>query len=640
MLLQKIRDHAQGWFAYLIIGMLIIPFAVWGINYYFEGGGPMDAAVVGNSKISIQEFQRTFQQQRQRMQAMLGANADPSLLDGPRLKQEVLRQMVNERVLDQFAHDQGLRISDRQLHDVLVALPAFQQNGKFDKNLYEQLLRSQGYVPTVFEEGMRQSLATEQLRNGIVVSALVTPAELDHLVALLKEQRELQYVTLPLARYIAQATVDDAAIEDYYQKNKDRFVKPEQVRVQFIELKLAQFAEGFTVTEDELKTAYQDQIGKYGRPEERQASHILVKLPANASEAEVEKARAKAQQMADAIHSGNKSFAQALQEATADPAGAAEGGELGVIGKGMFSDPAFETALFALQKPGDVSDPVRMPTGFHVIRLDGITPGQVKSFEEVRDEVSRELRQQQAEGRFYEVTQNLANLSYEHPDTLELAAQSLKAPVQESDWFSRQGGTGIVANPKVIESAFTDDILKRGVNSEPIEVEPGHVVVLRIKDHQDVTPRTLEEARDEIVKALREQQARAAIAKDAETVKARAAKGEALPILAKEFAGDYKNAGMVGRDAKTVDPAILTSAFRLPQPGADQAVLGTAALGDGDQVVLEVGRVVPGQPDALSADERKALAQQLAQQSGTKQFDTLLDSVKTRTKVVTHGDRL
>jgi len=642
MLLQKIRDHAQGWFAYLIIGMLIIPFAVWGINYYFEGGGPMDAAVVGNSKISLQEFQRTYQQQRQRMQAMLGNNADSSLLDGPRLKQEVLRQMVNERLLDQFARDQGLRISDQQLHDVLVALPVFQQNGGFDKDLYERLLRNQGYVLTVFEEGMRKSLATDQLRNGIVASALVTPAELDRLVALIKEQRELQYATLPLAHYIAKATVDDADIQNYYEKNQDRFVKPEQVRVQFIELKLSQFAEGLTVTEDELKTAYQDQIAnaKYGRPEERQASHILVKLPANASEAEVEKARVKAQQMADGIHSGSKSFDQTLQEAKADSSGAMEGGELGTIGKGMFSDPAFETALFVLQKPGDVSEPVRMPTGFHIIRLDGVTPGQVKSFEEVRDEVAKELRQQQAEGRFYEVTQNLANLSYEHPDTLELAAQALKASVQESDWFSRQGGAGIAANPKVIESAFSEDVLKRGVNSEPIELEPGHVVVLRVKEHQDVTPRTLEEAREAIVKALREQKAREAIAKDAETLKARAAKGEALHVLAKEYDGEYKNAGLVGRDAKTVDSTILTTAFRLPQPGPDQAALGSTALADGDQVVLEVTQVTPGKSDALSAHERKSLAQQLAQQDGTKQFDTLLDSVRLKTKVVTHGDRL
>ena len=640
MLLQKIRDHAQGWFAYTLFGILIIPFAVWGINYYFEGGGPMDAAVVGDSKISLHEFQRAYQQQRQRMQTMLGGNMDPALLDGPRLKQGVLQQLVDERVLNQSARQQGFRVGDQQLHDAVLALPIFQQNGGFNRELYERLLRNQGYTAAAFEESMRQSLATEQLRTGVTASALVTPPELEQWIALLKQQRELQYVVLPLARYAARATVEDSAIQEYFAKNKERFVNPEQVQLQFIELKLAQIAEGVTTSENELKTAYEEQIAKYGRPEERSASHILVKLPPNASAEAVEKARVRAQQAADGIRSGGKSFDQALQEAKADSSGELEGSELGVIGKGMFDNPAFETALFALAQAGEVSEPVRMPSGFHIIRLDHITPAQVKPFEEVREAVATELRQQKAENRLYEISQTLANLGYENPDSLEPAAKALNAPIQDSGWFNRQGGEAIAANPKVIESAFGEDVLKRGVNSEPLELEPGHIVMIRVKAHQDATPRTLEESREDIVKALREQKAREAIAKDAEALKARAAKGEHPQTLAAEFGGEFKNAGLVGRDAATVDRAVLDVAFRLPQPDTGQVAVGATVLANGDQVVLEVIRVAPGQKDALSEDERKTLAQQLAQRNGADEFDKLLDSVRARTKVVTYSDRL
>jgi peptidyl-prolyl cis-trans isomerase D len=640
MLLQKIRDHAQGWFAYTIIGLLTIPFAVWGINYYFEGGGPMDAAVVGNSKITLQEFQRAYQQQRQRMQTMLGGNMDPALLDGPRLKQDVLRQLIDERVLNQVAHDQGFRVGDRQLHDAVMALPVFQQGGGFNRELYERLLRNQGYTAAMFEEGLRQSLATGQLRDGVVASTLITPAEMEQIIALLKQQRELQYVVLPLEKYVAQASVDDAAIKDYFEQNRDRFVNPEQVQVQFIELKLAQIADGITVGEEDLKAAYEEQTAKYGQPEERQASHILVKLAPNASEAEVGQARTRAQQIADSIRSGAKSFDQALQEAKADSSGQLEGGELGTIGKGMFDNPALENALFALQKPGEFSDVVRMPAGFHVVRLDGVTPAQVKPFEEVRETVAMELRQQQAESRFYEITQNLANVAYEHPDSLELAAKALNVPVQESGWFSHKGGEGITANPKLIGSAFSEDVLKRGLNSEPLELEHGHVVVIRVKDHRDATPLTLEEAREDIVKVLRERQARDALTKNVEALKVRAAQGEHLQGLATEFGGTLSNPGLVGRDAASVDRAVLAIAFRLPQPEAGKVALGSTVLANGDQVVLEVARVVPGQKDALSEDERKALAQQWARQTGSSQFDNLLDSVRIKTKVVTHGDRL
>ena len=640
MFLQKIRDRAQGWFAYTIIGLLIIPFAVWGINYYFEGGGPMDAAVVGDSKISVQEFQRAYQQQRQRMQAMFGNNADPALLDGPRLKQQVLQQLVEERVLNQLAREQGLRVSDRQLHDVIVALPVFQQNGGFSKELYERWLRNQGYVAATFEESFRLGKATEQLREGLTASALFTPVELEQLIALLKQQRELQYTVLALANYVAKATVDDAKIQAYFEKNRDRFVNPEQAQVQFIELKLAQLAEGVTISEADLKTAYQDQMAKYGQPEERSASHLLVKLPLNPGPAEVAQAQAKAQQIAEAIHSGAKSFDQALQEAKTDTSGALEGGELGVIGKGMFDNPAFENALFALKKPGDVSDPVRMPSGFHIIRLDHITPSQTKPFEEVREALAKELRQQQAENRFYEITQNLANLSYEHPDSLEPAAKALDVPIQESGWFSRKGGEGITANPKLIESAFGEEVLKRGVNSEPIELAPGHVVAIRLKDYRAATPRTLEESREEIGKILREQQARETIVKDVEVLKARAAKGEPLQTLAKELGGKYQNAGLVSRDAPTVDRAVLATAFRLPQPESGKVALASTALANGDQAVLEVAQVIPGQKDALSEEERKSIAQQLTQQVGSEQFQGLADSVRIKTKVITHGDRL
>lgn len=640
MLLQKIRDHAKGWFAYTIVGLLTIPFAVWGINYYFEAGGPMDAAVVGGGKITLQEFQRAYQQQRQQLQAMLGGSADPALLEGSRLKQDVLRQLIDERVLDQVVRDHGFRVGDRQLHDALVALPVFQQSGGFNKDLYERLLRNQGYTATMFEESLRQSLTTGQLRDGVVESTLITPTDMEQIVALLKQQRDLQYVVLPMERYVAKASVDDAAIAEYFERNKDRLVNPEQVQVQFVELKLAQVAEGITVGEDELKAAYQEQIAKYGQPEERQASHILVKLPPNAGETEVEQARVRAQQILDSIRSGAKSFDQALQEAKADTSGQLEGDELGTIGKGMFDDPALENALFALPKPGEISEPVRMPAGFHLVRLDGVTPARVKPFEEVREIVAKELRQQQAENRFYEITQNLANLSYENRDSLDPAAKALDAPIQDSGWFSRKGGEGITAHPKAIDSAFSEDVLKRGLNSEPLELEPGHVVVLRVKNHQDATPRTLEEAREDIVKVLREQKARETLARDAETLKTRAAQGEHLQTLAAEFGGEYRNPGLVGRDAASVDRAVLAAAFRLPRPETGKVALGSTALANGDQTVLEVARVVPGQKDALSEDERRALIQQLARQAGSSQFASLLDSLRIKTKIVVYDDRL
>ncbi|TVR62450.1 MAG: peptidylprolyl isomerase [Candidatus Competibacteraceae bacterium] len=639
-MLQFIRERARGWVAYTIVGFLTVPFALWGIHSYFEGGAPSEIAEVGKAKISLQEFQRAYQNQRQRLQALMGDDFDPEFLEGTRLRQEVLQQLIDEQVLNRAAREQGFRVSDRQLFEAVRALPVFQESGGFDGELYERLLRHQGMTPSMFEEGLRQSLATEQLRTGVIVSALFTPAEQAQLIALLRQQRELHYTVLPLENYQAAVQMDDAAIQDYFANNPTRFVNPEQVQVQFIELHLERIAEELTVGEEELQAAYQDQAARYSQPEQRSASHILVQLPPSASAAEVETARARAQALAERIHSGEQSFEEALREAQADPAGGVEGGELGVISQGLFDSPAFEIALYALEEPGAVSEPVRMPSGFHLIRLDQITPAQVQPFAEARAAVAAELRQQKAENHFYDIIQTLANLSFEHPDTLEPAARALGVTIQDSDWFGRTGDEGIFAHPRVLASVFSDDVLRRRINSEPIELEPGRVVVLRVREHQPAAPLTLEEAREDIVATLREQQAREALSRDIETVRTRVAQGEHLQTLATEFGGEFRDAGLVGRDALAVDRTVLDAAFRLPQPEAGQMALGSVILTNGDRAVLGVTQVVPGRLDAFSEEERQILTRQLAQQMGVEQFDSLLASLRQNTKIVTYPNRM
>ena len=639
-MLQFIRERARGWVAYTIVGFLTIPFALWGIHSYFEGGAPNEIAEVGKAKISLQEFQRAYQNQRQRLQALMGDDLDPEFLEGARLRQEVLQQLIDEQVLNRAAREQGFRVSDRQLFEAVRALPVFQESGGFDGELYERLLRHQGMTPSMFEEGLRQSLATEQLRTGVIVSALFTPAEQSQLIALLRQQRELHYTVLPLENYQAAVQVDDAAIQDYFANNPTRFVNPEQVQVQFIELHLERIAEDLTVGEEELQAAYQDQAARYSQPEQRSASHILVQLPPSASAAEVETARARAQALAERIHSGEQSFEEALREAQADPAGGVEGGELGVISQGLFDSPAFEIALYALEEPGAVSEPVRMPSGFHLIRLDQITPAQVQPFAEARAAVAAELRQQKAENHFYDIIQTLANLSFEHPDTLEPAARALDLTIQDSEGFGRTGGEGLFAHPRVLASVFSDDVLRRGINSEPVELEPGHVVVLRVREYQPAAPLTLEEAREDIVATLREQQAREALSRDIETVRTRVAQGEHLQTLAAEFGGEFRDAGLVDRDALAVDRTVLDAAFRLPQPEAGQMALGSVILTNGDRAVLGVTQVVPGRPDAFSEEERQILTRQLAQQMGVEQFDSLLASLRHNTKIVTYPNRM
>jgi len=628
-MLQAIRDRASGWITYIIIGLVIIPFAIWGINNYFTSPESRDIAKVGDSAISPQAFQQALQQQRQRFPQM-----DPALL-----KNTVLQGLVNEELLQQAAKEQALRVGDQQLSQAIRSIPAFQQDGAFNIERYEQFLRSQGYPSkAAFEEYLRRSLTREQLREGLLNSAIVTPAELDKVIQLLNQQRELQYILLPLNNYLQKVSIDDDSVNRYFQEHQDRLQKPEQIQVDYLELKLDTIAAKLIIDEDELQQLYQEQKAKYVQPEERKASHILVTVPAGADTATVDKARERAKAIHDEISAGAKTFAQALQDAQKE--NDIQGGDLGSIGRGMYKEPVFEDTLFALQKVGDISEPVQTSFGFHIIQLDGIVPEKVTSFAEVREGLAKEWRLQQAENRFYDLSEKLTNAIYEHPDSLEPAARSLDLSISESPWFTRQGGEGISSFRPVVEAAFGEPVLKQGANSELLEVEPNHLVVLRLKDHKDAVPLSLAEARDRIVNELRNQQARETLAKELATVRQRAEQGESLEALAKEFGGELKNAGLVGRRDNQLEAGLLKEAFRLPPLSTAKPSLGTVQLANGDQVLIAVGRIVPGEVGKMQEAERKALAQQLARQSGMAEFEGFLEGLRQRIPITVHPDKL
>ncbi len=627
-MLQSIRERATGWIAYTIIGLIVITFALWGISSYFSNSGPLEVAEVGDGTISLQEFQQAFQQQRQQF-----PQVDVNLL-----KNMVLQQLVNERVLLQAAKEQGLRVGDQQLQQAILSYPTFQEDGSFDAERYKRLLRAQGYTEIVFEENLRNSLMINQWRNGLVTSSLVTPAELDTFISLLNQQRNLAYLVLSLSDYLKKVSIEESAIDAYYQEHKDRFVNPEQLKVQYLELKLDNIAEDIPVNEDELQTVYQEQIAKYTQPEERSASHILITLPATASDAEVDEAQHRAQTLYDAITSGTKTFDQALQEA--QNAEDMEGAELGVISKGFYEDPAFEAALYNLNAVGDISEPVRTRFGLHIIRLDNITPENVESFDEVRDELVQQLRLRKSENRFYDMSETLANWIYEQPDSLEPAAEALGLEISESDWFDRKDGKGIAAYPEVVTAAFSEEVLKRGFNSEPIELEPNHIIVVRLKDHKQATSQSLEEARQTIVDELRNRQAQETLAKDIEALQKRARQGGKLQALAEAHSGKLGKPSLVKRTAENLDNAILNKAFQLPKPKEGGVSVGSTVLSNGDQAVVVVSRIVSGKSEELSAEERKTLAQQLAGQMGASEFESFLDSLRRQAHVATFNDRI
>ena len=597
-MLQIIRDRAQGVFAWIIVILITVPFALWGIHQYFSGGASTAVAKVNGVEISQRDIQFAYLQRRQRLQQMLGDNFDPKLFSEKRLKQQVLQQLIAREALVQAVTKAGFRIGDSLLGAEIRAMPAFQQDGAFSSDLYTRALRAQGMQPAMFETQMRRDIVGSQLQAGIAASAFATKNEVDNYLRLQGQKRDIGYLELPVERFTDKVSVSDQEIGDYYDKHREQFVSPEKVSISYVELSLDEIAKDIDIPEAQLKARYKAQQDNFRTPEERRARHILIMSPPNADKAADEAARKKAQKVLDELHQG-ASFASLAKKYSDDPGSAKQGGDLGFFGRGVM-DKSFEQAAFSL-KVGEVSGLVHSSFGYHIIKLEAVRGGKVKPYAEVRDELLKEAQRAKAGPQFYDEADRLANLAFEHPDSLETVADTLGLKVKQTEHFTRNGGKGIAAKPKIVSAAYSEDVLA-GNNSEPVELGTNDLVVLRIRDHVPSAQRPLKDVREEVASRLQRQKAQDAARTAAEKIQQRIAKGEDPKHVADEFEVEWKRKDGLKRNGGEVGATIVRAAFAMARPSSkDKPTAQEVELKSGDQAVVALYAVV--NPEVTKVDE-------------------------------------
>jgi peptidyl-prolyl cis-trans isomerase D len=634
--LQGIRDRAQSWIMWVFVVIIIIPFALWGINQYLGPDVNVVVAEVNDRELTLREFQEAYQRQRFRLQTLLGERFNVNQLDEGRLKQEVLNQMIDDELLFQAAVDHGLRIGDAQLAANIRSLDVFKVDGQFSQEQYESWLRRQGYVPGSFEYSFRRSLLSAQLHAGIADSAIVTTADLERALRLQEQKRSFGYLLVPAARFEKDATITDEAVAAYYESHRAEFVNPEQVSIAYVELSRAGIAESLTVSDEELENRYQAQKANYTTSEQRRASHILVSVPEGASAEEEEKAKQKAQELKRRLDAG-ESFEKLAREASDDSGSAAQGGDLGFFGRGMMDKP-FEDAVFAMSE-GEVSEPVRSSFGFHIIKVTGVQPAGVKPLAAVREQLRREVQLEKADHLFFEQAEQLANLVFEQPDTLDVAAESLGLTVKTTGLFSREGGAGVASDPKVVNAAFAEEVLVEGQNSELIELPGGRVIALRVAEHRPASQRPLDEVRQDITRRLRDQRARDLAAEHGEGILSRLKAGAQPQAVAGEESLEWSKRELAGREDASVDRAVLNRVFQLGHPSPTQPVFGGVGLPSGDYAVISVTEVQDGDPNAAEA-ARSALQTRLVRAQGDELYDAFVQALHEGAKIKIYADRL
>ncbi|MGE4502640.1 MAG: SurA N-terminal domain-containing protein [Thiomicrospira sp.] len=596
-MLLAIREKVQGWIAWAIVIILIVPFALWGIDQYASGDKTIVVAEVNGEKITAQAFVQLYNRQKMRLQQQFGDLYD-QVVEDQALRAQVLDSLIESTLIRQWAKSQGLVISDQQLSAVIQAADIFQDKGAFSQAIYQDILMRNGLTVAGFESEQRQFLLENQFRGLTAHSAMVTSDELEQLFRIQNQRRSVDYLRMDQRVFRDKVTVTDEQMKAYYDEHAQRYVEPEAVTVDYVVLSQENLAKSIEVDDEQAQAYYEANLAQYTQPEQRRARHILLRGEADAVKEKLAQVQAKL-----AAGEAFEALAEAYSE---DPGSAANGGDLDYFEQGMMV-PEFDQVVFAMQV-GEVSEPVQTEFGQHIIQLVDIREQQTRRFDEVKHQVIEQVRAEQAEAKYFERLEALNTLAYEQPDSLEPLLSILDTQIQTSPSFTRDGSDdGWFALPKVIEAAYSDDVLKSRLNSPSIEVAPNTAIVLRVNTHTPAFQKTFAEVEAEIKAQLVREGSIAKARELAKDVMAKIEQGEAPESLVGEGV-EWHPVGWLERQNQQVLPQITQTAFKAPKPVDGQPSWSQVELFSGDTVLVRVSAV-----ELMDDEERRAQMPQLQQ---------------------------
>jgi peptidyl-prolyl cis-trans isomerase D len=585
-MLDTLRERAGRWVIGVILGLLVLSFSLWGIGSYFQPRANAAVARVGDSEIGLQDLQRAIERQSARYRELLGDAYRPGMIEPDVLREQALRAEIERRLLHADAQRRHLTVADATLAGIIRASDAFQGAQGFDPQRYRAALQARGISAAGFEQQMRGDVVIQQLDRGLVQSALVTPGEAEALARIWFETRDLVVATLAREQFSSAEAPTDAQVQAYYEARREEFRTPERVRAAYLLLDPAAVADEVSVEPAEIEARYREQEERYRIPERRTVRHILIAVAKDAPVATIEEARQRAQALAREIE-GGADFAALARAHSQDPGSAKQGGLLGTYARGMLDAPV-DTAAFSLDA-GAVSAPVRSDYGWHLVRVDAITPEQVTPLDEARAQIEPELRRSKADALVRTRAEDLGRLAFEHPDTLEPAAQATGLDIRRADFFPRGGGAGIAAEPAFNEAAFADAARTQGLNSELIELDGGRYAVLRVEETEPAAALPLEEVRADIEERLRREAAARAAREAGERMLAALRAGTPREALPGAPAPAWTALADVPREGRAgVPEAVVEQAFRLARPQEGAATYGGVGLAGGDYVLVGV----------------------------------------------------
>lgn len=657
-MLQKLRDKTTGWIAGIILTIVTVPFAFFGMESYMQQRVETWVARVSqppswwrsapdvwpftylwtSADIDPDAFRQRVDMVRVNVRNRMGENFDAKAFESVESKRQILDGLIDQQVLQFAADNADIAIGDGDVRRAIEAIPAFQVDGAFNVDRYRLMLAAEQppLSPSEFDARIRDGLRTNLIPSGISDSAFVTNSEIDTLLRLLGERRDVNFVMMPMPE-ADTAPVTEAQIKAWYDAHRSDFRQPETVQLEYVEV------DGSTLPkpasdEAALRRLYQEQIAKYASPEQREVSHILVQVPANASAADKKAAEARANKLAAEARAAGADFA-ALARANSDDSGSkAKGGDLGWIGKTDMPGP-FADAAFAMQA-GEVRGPVKSDFGWHIIKVNQIRPAVQRSFEEVRGELEHELVDGAQERAFNDLIGKLVDEVLKAPTSLEPAAKALGLTVQTTPVFSRAGAAGIASNPKVLRAAFTDTLMQDRTASDPIEIGPGKSVIIRVIEHTPERALSLSASRQAVIAAIHADRRQRAATAAADALLA-AARSKGLAAAANDAKLPMVGANGIQRGVTTpiLSQQAVEILFNQPPPEGNAPRLGKALVGD-KYMVFAINATHAPDIGQATAQQRAMVREQMEADAGEMARKAYLRTLRARYTIKVAEDRL
>lgn len=611
-MLDNFRRHVKGWLGKVIVAGISLTFALFGLQSYTAGGSEKPVATVGDYEIYQGEVNVAYQRQVEELKEQYGDQYSPESFSEEMVRQQALHRLVQDKLILHTVDQDGYEVSEKSVLHTIGKIDAFQQDGQFNKDLFNMFLQSRGMTSNQFAAQIKAGIEKEQFINSIIDSVMIDDSQINNFYRLNNQTRDFRYLSVLMAPIFEKMELTEEEVQAFYSKNEHLYKQPEQASIEYVELSLDRLTNDVNATEEELLGFYETEQQLFTVLGRRKASHILFEVPEGSTIEASEQKRLLAEEVLQKAKSG-EDFAALAKTYSDDIGSAKEGGDLGIITEGMMGD-RFEETLSALQE-GEVSEVVQTEYGFQIIKLTEQEPALVKPFAEIRDKVASLYKTQIASEKLYQMSERYAELGFENPETLQPLVDELGLKIEQYGPLVEATGTGIAAHDKVRHAAFNKDVLA-GNNSEVLELAKDHYVVLRVTEHQAESTLPLEQVKAAVEIAVKTEKASVLLEEKTQALLAELEAGKRLKDLTVEGEVVLTDVGPVRRSDRNAPETIMRDAFSMSHPTDDKPAYKQSVLPTGDFAVIELQKIVDGDVADLQEANRTSYRKLLERLNG------------------------